>query len=46
MTVLEHTKSPLTRTLLKKRRKGYERTIENKQGWTRFRVGDVLVGSE
>lgn len=45
LTVLEHTKSPLTRTLLKKRRKGYQKTIENKQGWTRLRVGDIVLGS-
>ncbi|KAL7421257.1 hypothetical protein Q5752_004142 [Cryptotrichosporon argae] len=45
LTVLEHTKSPLTRTVLKKRRKGYRKTIENKQEWTRLRVGDVILGS-
>lgn len=44
LTVLEHTKSPLERTILKKRRKGYKKTIENKQGWTRLRVGDILLG--
>ncbi|KAJ9108755.1 hypothetical protein QFC21_000075 [Naganishia friedmannii] len=46
VTVMEHTKSPMERKLLKKRRKGYKKTIENKQGWTRLRVGDVFVGSE
>lgn len=44
LTVLEHTKSPMTRTLLKKRRKGYQKTITNKQGWTRLRVGDIVLG--
>jgi large subunit ribosomal protein L21 len=44
LTVLEHTKSPLTRTILKKRRKGYRKTIQNKQGWTRLRVGDIVLG--
>ncbi|WOO84958.1 uncharacterized protein LOC62_06G008465 [Vanrija pseudolonga] len=44
LTVLEHTKSPLTHTLLKKRRKGYRKTIQNKQGWTRLRVGDIILG--
>lgn len=44
LTVLENTKSPLTRTTLKKRRKGYKKTIENKQGWTRLRVGDIVLG--
>lgn len=44
LTVLENTKSPLTRTILKKRRKGYRKTIQNKQGWTRLRVGDIELG--
>jgi large subunit ribosomal protein L21 len=44
LTVLEHTKSPLTRTVLTKRRKGYRKTIQNKQGWTRLRVGDIILG--
>ncbi|KAK4684059.1 large subunit ribosomal protein L21, partial [Tremellales sp. Uapishka_1] len=44
LTVLEHTKSPMERTILKKRRKGYKKTIENKQGWTRLRVGDIVLG--
>ncbi|KAL1407620.1 hypothetical protein Q8F55_007053 [Vanrija albida] len=44
LTVLEHTKSPLTHTLLKKRRKGYRKTLQNKQGWTRLRVGDIILG--
>ncbi|GHJ85779.1 hypothetical protein NliqN6_2181 [Naganishia liquefaciens] len=46
LTVMEHTKSPMERKLLKKRRKGYKKTIEHKQGWTRLRVGDVFVGNE
>jgi large subunit ribosomal protein L21 len=46
LTVMEHTKSPMERKLLKKRRKGYKKTIEHKQGWTRLRVGDVFVGGE
>ncbi|WVQ81243.1 hypothetical protein IAT38_003365 [Cryptococcus sp. DSM 104549] len=44
LTVLEHTKSPLTRVLKKKRRKGYQKTIQSKQGWTRLRVGDIELG--
>jgi large subunit ribosomal protein L21 len=44
LTVLEHTKSPLQKKLLKKRRKGYKKTIQHKQGWTRLRVGDVVLG--
>lgn len=43
LTVLEHTKSPMTRIMLKKRRKGYQRTVENKQEWTRLRVGDIEI---
>ncbi|ODN95841.1 hypothetical protein L198_04459 [Cryptococcus wingfieldii CBS 7118] len=45
LTVLEHTKSPMERLLKKKRRKGYQKTIEHKQGWTRLRVGDILLGN-
>ncbi|WVR09071.1 hypothetical protein IAU60_006132 [Kwoniella sp. DSM 27419] len=44
LTVLEHTKSPMQRILKKKRRKGYKKTIEHKQGWTRLRVGDINLG--
>ncbi|EIW66110.1 hypothetical protein TREMEDRAFT_35580, partial [Tremella mesenterica DSM 1558] len=44
VTVLEHTKSPMERLIKKKRRKGYKKTIEHKQGWTRLRVGDIVLG--
>ena len=30
--------------LKKKRRKGYQRLIKHKQGWTRLRVGDIVLG--
>ncbi|WWC91218.1 uncharacterized protein L201_006160 [Kwoniella dendrophila CBS 6074] len=43
LTILEHTKSPLERILKKKRRKGYKKTIEHKQGYTRLRVGDIII---
>ncbi|OCF72706.1 hypothetical protein I204_07091 [Kwoniella mangroviensis CBS 8886] len=46
LTILEHTKSPLERILKKKRRKGYKKTIEHKQGYTRLRVGDILLKGE
>lgn len=46
VTVLEHTKSPMERKLHKKRRKGYEKVVSHKQGWTRMRVGDILLGEE
>lgn len=38
-TVVEHTKGSMERIHKKKRRKGYERTIEHKQTYTRVRVG-------
>ncbi|WVF65557.1 hypothetical protein IAT40_000286 [Kwoniella sp. CBS 6097] len=41
LTVLEHTKDPLIRVEKKKRRKGYKKTIQHKQGYTRLRVGDI-----
>jgi large subunit ribosomal protein L21 len=44
LTVLEHTRSPMEVMLKKKRRKGYQRTIRSKQGWTRLRVGDIILG--
>lgn len=44
LTVLEHTKSPLQVTFKKKRRKGYQKTIKAKHGWTRLRVGDIVLG--
>ncbi|WWC73101.1 mitochondrial 54S ribosomal protein bL21m [Kwoniella pini CBS 10737] len=43
LTIIEHTKSPLERILKKKRRKGYKKTIEHKQGYTRLRVGDIII---
>lgn len=44
LTVLEHTKSPLETIIKTKRRKGYRKTIQHKQGWTRLRVGDIHLG--
>ncbi|WVO15462.1 hypothetical protein L204_103120 [Cryptococcus depauperatus] len=44
VTVLEHTRSPMEKLLKKKRRKGYKKTIQHKQGWTRLRVGDIELG--
>ncbi|OCF35555.1 hypothetical protein I316_02608 [Kwoniella heveanensis BCC8398] len=41
LTVLEHTKDPLIKVDKKKRRKGYKKTIQHKQGYTRLRVGDI-----
>jgi large subunit ribosomal protein L21 len=44
LTVLEHTRSPLQTHFKKKRRKGYQKTIRTKSGWTRLRVGDIVLG--
>jgi large subunit ribosomal protein L21 len=38
-TVVEHTKGAMEYIHKKKRRKGYERTIEHKQPYTRLRIG-------
>ena len=38
-TVVEHTKGQMERIVKKKRRKGYKKTIEHKQTYTRLRIG-------
>ncbi|KDN45484.1 hypothetical protein K437DRAFT_122424 [Tilletiaria anomala UBC 951] len=43
MTVLEHTKGPLERITKTKRRKGYKRTVQHKQGYTRLRVDAIKL---
>lgn len=45
LTVLEHTTSPVETRMKKKRRKGYQKTIKLKNGWTRLRVGDIILKS-
>jgi len=40
-TVVEHTKGPLELIVKKKRRKGYKKTIQHKQTYTRLRIGDI-----
>jgi large subunit ribosomal protein L21 len=45
LTVLEHTKSPLETRIIRKRRKGYQRIVKQKNGWTRLRVGDIILGN-
>ncbi|KIY51087.1 hypothetical protein FISHEDRAFT_64601 [Fistulina hepatica ATCC 64428] len=42
-TVIEHTKGPMEYIFKKKRRKGYKKTIQHKQGFTRLRIGDIEV---
>ncbi|KZP01444.1 hypothetical protein CALVIDRAFT_532208 [Calocera viscosa TUFC12733] len=43
-TVVEHTKGEMQRIVKKKRRKGYKKTIEHKQTYTRLRIGDIEIG--
>ena len=42
-TVVEHTKGKLERIVKKKRRKGYKKTIEHKQTYTRLRIGPIDI---
>ena len=42
-TVVEHTKGPLETIIKKKRRKGYQKHIEHKQGYTRLRIGSIDI---
>lgn len=43
-TVVEHTKGELERIVKFKRRKGYRKTIQHKQTYTRLRVGPFELG--
>ncbi|KAI0272623.1 ribosomal protein L21-like protein [Gloeopeniophorella convolvens] len=45
-TVVEHTKGKMEHIFKKKRRKGYERTIDHKQTYTRLRIGPISIRSE
>jgi len=40
-TILEHTKGRMEFIFKKKRRKGYQKTIQHKQTYTRIRIGPV-----
>ncbi|GJJ11301.1 hypothetical protein Clacol_005533 [Clathrus columnatus] len=40
-TVVEHTKGPMEVIIKKKRRKGYQKHIRHKQGYTRLRIGPI-----
>lgn len=44
-TVLEHTKGPMEFIFKKKRRKGYQKTIQHKQTYTRIRIGEIQFAS-
>lgn len=43
-TVVEHTKGLMQYIVKKKRRKGYKRTIQHKQTYTRLRINDIKLG--
>ncbi|KAG9045654.1 hypothetical protein FS837_005931 [Tulasnella sp. UAMH 9824] len=45
-TVVEHTKGPMEFIVKKKRRKGYKKTIQHKQTYTRLRIGEIDVAPE
>lgn len=40
-TVVEHTKGRIEFIVKKKRRKGYKKTIQHKQTYTRLRIGEI-----
>ncbi|TFK39921.1 ribosomal protein L21-like protein [Crucibulum laeve] len=45
-TVVEHTKGNMEYKFKKKRRKGYRKTIQHKQPYTRLRIGDIEIPIE
>jgi len=44
-TVVEHTKGRMEKIVKTKRRKGYRKTIEHKQTYTRLRIGPIEIGT-
>jgi large subunit ribosomal protein L21 len=44
-TVLEHTKGSMEFIFKKKRRKGYQKTIQHKQPYTRVRIGPIDIST-
>ncbi|KAH9479533.1 Homocitrate dehydratase, mitochondrial [Psilocybe cubensis] len=44
-TVVEHTKGQMEFIFKKKRRKGYRKTIQHKQAYTRLRIGSIEIPS-
>ena len=44
-TILEHTKGSMEFIFKKKRRKGYQKTIQHKQTYTRIRIGPIHLSS-
>jgi len=45
-TVVEHTKGRMEYIFKKKRRKGYRKTIQHKQPYTRLRIGAIEIPLE
>ncbi|KAF8159574.1 ribosomal protein L21-like protein [Crassisporium funariophilum] len=45
-TVVEHTKGTMEYIFKKKRRKGYRKTIQHKQPYTRLRIGSIEIPLE
>jgi len=45
-TVVEHTKGQMEFIFKKKRRKGYRKTIQHKQPYTRLRIGNIEIPVE
>ncbi|PPR00516.1 hypothetical protein CVT26_009902 [Gymnopilus dilepis] len=45
-TVVEHTKGQMEFIFKKKRRKGYRKTIQHKQPYTRLRIGGIEIPAE
>ncbi|KAF8967717.1 ribosomal protein L21-like protein [Flammula alnicola] len=45
-TVVEHTKGKMEYIFKKKRRKGYKKTIQHKQPYTRLRIGNIEIPLE
>ncbi len=44
-TVVEHTKGKMEFIFKKKRRKGYRKTIQHKQPYTRLRIGEIQIAT-
>ena len=42
-TIVEHTKGKMEEIFKKKRRKGYQKLIRHKQGYTRLRIGPIDI---
>ncbi|GAA6050165.1 hypothetical protein JCM3770_000433 [Rhodotorula araucariae] len=46
VTVIEHTKGTMFEVDKFKRRKGYRRTLRSKLGFTKLRVGEIMLGKQ